>query len=802
MYDKDYFWSVWGDCTAKPLVSLKHVNGLCPNRPSFEGTYSAAAVAWFAHTHDFAPPDSEAQALDIYVVTLTPAFPPLDFPLYGPDGKVAKKISIIPTAMSERDRFTTHNRLMEPLNYYIIDWKTDSRGTPYSVLVRVNFEAASMGYDKGHLGSNWDGDIMIEYTIDLLSATQTAKTGTLYYDMVPINSSNKTVIANDAARRTSGALKVKGGKYWAFKAASADTTDITIEPNEVAGIIIGQWKFMVHINIDMMAGYTISGSTHDGVYMDIGHTYGTKHGSPAFGTPPTCEWPSGYGDDSAVDKGTGCRTLNHAYNPPGLGTPDPITEKKWRTFEFSPDPTLAGNYLPTPMYLAAKYGGYTDYNKNSKPDPGEWEGEDGKPKTYFETVNVAELPMKLDNVFREISRSISTSTAASASIDTLAHGGVSVQTLYYPVYANPEKPSEQVRWVGSIYGLFLDKWGNLREDNDGNGELDMANGPDGSGGDYVVTFNSLSHRPDVTPQCYEFGSYITRCYDPVGNNHLTPLPDGNRHPVSVHRIVPLFDTGKWLAHLDSAKLASGPRPVNAPATLDNSQRRILYGVPATSSNPAGTALFSTANVGALEKLMLHDNYLESLPGNMNRTTAAQNLINWITGVEVTGWRSRSVGDPWTDNATKVVWRMGDVINSKPILVGAPSSNYDLLYGDTDYAQFKTANASRRQMAYFGANDGMLHAVNIGFPSSLEDGKVKFKKTDGDGAVSHDLGAETWAFIPAAVLPQLRWLPDPLYSHAYYVDLKPLINDVKIDGEWRSVLLGGLRLGGRSIQAPD
>ncbi|MDR1314180.1 MAG: hypothetical protein LBQ12_10930 [Deltaproteobacteria bacterium] len=806
-HDEDQI--VWGDCSPEPIKTLAAVNGICPNRPSFEGTYSASAVAYFAHTHDFSPPGSVQQALDVYAVTLTPTFPPMDFPVYGADGKPAKRIEILPLSMSDRDRFTTDNRLLEVINYYILDWRTDSRGTPYKVVMRVNYEAASMGYDKDHNGSNWDADIVVEHVFELLSDRETAKTGTTVYNMsntrpvYPNTKEGKKADSNDKnyyqGDWISGALKVKGGKYWTFQ-DPRDGSDFVIEPGDVAGIINGQWKVAIHINRRMMTGYTISGSTHDGLYMDLARKHLGK-GIPKFGTPPSCNWPKGYGEDSAAHKGFNCFTDVHATDH-GLSTPDPITEKVWRTFEFDNDPEKAGNYLPNPMYLAAKYGGFTDYNNNGKPDAGEWEGGDGKPKTYFQPLNVSELPARLDAVFREISRSVSTSTASSASIDTILGGGVSVQTVYYPVYTNPAQPSQQLRWVGSVFGLFLDKWGNLREDNDHNGILDMANGEDGGQGDYVVTFNSLSHEPEAAskPKCYSSGDYISRCYDPFGNNALSPpvIP-----PSSVHRLESLFDTGSWLAHLDSSKLASGPRSLQSAASRSDGRRRILYEAPASPNRAKPElALFWYDNQDELAKLMLHaGNFQESLPGGMTRAAAAKNLIDWMYGVEVNGWRSRVIDDPWKENGGPVVWRLGDVINSKPILVGTPASGFDLLYGDMSYSAYKAAKAGRRQMAYFGANDGMLHAVNIGFPATLSMGKVSFETSRGTDT-PHERGAEIWGFIPASVLPHLRWLPDPLYNHSYYVDQKPLVSDVQINGEWKTVLIGGLRLGGRTIETPD
>ena len=107
------------------------------------------------------------------------------------------------------------------------------------------------------------------------------------------------------------------------------------------------------------------------------------------------------------------------------------------------------------------------------------------------------------------------------------------------------------------------------------------------------------------------------------------------------------------------------------------------------------------------------------------------------------------------------------------------------------------------MVYVGANDGMLHALNAGFYGSLAEGKVGYSRAplvdvERDPA-NHELGAEVWAYIPASILPHLKWLAYPDYGHAWMVDMKPLVTDALVKGEWRTLLLGGLRLGGRPVE---
>src|SRR4030095_12001516 len=70
--------------------------------------------------------------------------------------------------------------------------------------------------------------------------------------------------------------------------------------------------------------------------------------------------------------------------------------------------------------------------------------------------------------------------------------------------------------------------------------------------------------------------------------------------------------------------------------------------------------------------------------------------------------------------TTRVWKLGDIISSTPVVVGAPRERYDVLYGDTTYGAFFKRYKDRRQVAYVGANDGMLHAFNAGFYTPGDD----------------------------------------------------------------------------------
>ncbi|MEO6920044.1 MAG: PilC/PilY family type IV pilus protein [Collimonas sp.] len=121
--------------------------------------------------------------------------------------------------------------------------------------------------------------------------------------------------------------------------------------------------------------------------------------------------------------------------------------------------------------------------------------------------------------------------------------------------------------------------------------------------------------------------------------------------------------------------------------------------------------------------------------------------------------------------------LGDIVDSQPVFVGAPSAPYF----SASYLAFQQTYATRQQMLYTGANDGMLHAFNAA------------------------TGVEQFAFIPNGVLANLLPLTTPLYNqnHLFFVDGAPQVGDATFaDGSWHSLLVGGEGAGGKSIYALD
>lgn len=204
-----------------------------------------------------------------------------------------------------------------------------------------------------------------------------------------------------------------------------------------------------------------------------------------------------------------------------------------------------------------------------------------------------------------------------------------------------------------------------------------------------------------------------------------------------------------------------------------SQRRIKIASPA-SINTSGLQDFNATNAA----LSLYSGstllaYLTRNPENGLTDTLAASRVDYLRGNrtgEGTTFRRRS-------------GLLGDFYSSSPAVVSGArylEQFSNRLEGNTAYTTFKASIANRTPRIYVGGNAGMLHGFN---------------------ALT---GVEEFAFIPSSVFPKLNKLTGSNYSHEFYVDGSPVVADV-YDGttrQWRTILVGTLKGGGKSIFALD
>jgi type IV pilus assembly protein PilY1 len=165
-----------------------------------------------------------------------------------------------------------------------------------------------------------------------------------------------------------------------------------------------------------------------------------------------------------------------------------------------------------------------------------------------------------------------------------------------------------------------------------------------------------------------------------------------------------------------------------------------------------------------QQMEFTDDYANTLQAPMGLATPEEtaDVINWTRGQDIPGLRFRAG------------WKLGDIVDSSPVVVGAPRS----FILDDEYMAFRTAFADRPRAVFIGANDATIHAFD------------------------EMTGNELWAFIPESHLPRLKSLADTTYCHEYFCNLTPKAEDVYINGQWRTVLFGGMKHGGSSFFAID
>ena len=437
---------------------------------------------------------------------------------------------------------------------------------------------------------------------------------------------------------------------------------------------------------------------------------------------------------------------------------------------------------------AARNGGFEDKNGNNVPDGDysdppedrlEWDvNGDGDPDTYFEAQDGYVLEQKLLTAIYDILKRAASGTAVSVLSTSSEGEGNLVQASFLP-----KVPDSDTQWIGSLQSLWVDSLGNLREDSEPNHVLDIDL-------DHVINF-------------YYDGSEVrlNRYYVSAAE----PYPDlengADETGVKLNEIEPVWEAGEVLSEMD-------PDDRKIFTYIDSSHTAYLGGCEFNLSNSSLVKPFlGVKDLTAWEYLgPTHDNRVD-------------NLVQFVRGNDTgfagyTSMRKRTM----EVNGVDQVWKLGDIVYSTPVAIAYPPDNFGLIYSDESYQQFYTYHKfrnDRETMVYVGANDGMLHA----FTSWKYDAASRTFSNPGFD-ITEAIGTELWAYIPQALLPHLKWLPRQDYTHVYYVDQKPKIADARIfyntlgdsssgvidttyhKNGWGTVLIGGLRMGGKSIDVTD
>ena len=386
----------------------------------------------------------------------------------------------------------------------------------------------------------------------------------------------------------------------------------------------------------------------------------------------------------------------------------------------------------------------------------------GGTDTAYLASDSASLNTALGNIFLNIVNRTSSSTGAAVLANNASGDGAVFQALYSP--ENEDVNGNKVQWTGALNTLFLDSNGYIREDTNQNGKID----------NYLTDMSILYYYDDIK------GRTKVRLFQ--GSSTTTPpdLSGAGASEIELSELKAVWKAQDQLSSLTNVKTQ------RSYSSVASSGRYIL-----TSLDGESTIDFSEAEVATNNNLKSH---------LMLGGASATDMVNYIRGEEVAGYRSRTID--MDGDGTVEVQRLGDIVHSTPATVRVPSELYDSKNRDATYGVFREKYKNRRQMVYLGANDGMIHAFNGGF----WDDTNKAYSTTNSGETAHPLGAELWAYVPRTSLPHLQWLKDTSYSHIYYVDGEPIIFDANIfsaDSDhpygWGTVLVVGMRLGGGDFE---
>ena len=450
------------------------------------------------------------------------------------------------------------------------------------------------------------------------------------------------------------------------------------------------------------------------------------------------------------------------------------------------------------MKDAAKNGGFIDRNGTNQPDlDDEWDrNADGIPDTFYEASNGYELERKLLEAITDILKRAASGTAASVLATNTEGEGNMVQAYFRPTITSG---LEEATWLGYLQSLWVDEYGNLREDTDGDLALDVTQDKvikyftDAVTGDTMVkkfTVNSSNPYPDT--------------------NDVNCVTSGTCLEATLEEINPIFEAGKLLAERD-------PDGRRIFTYIDQNNDGVVDEATYDSFDTIGEAVsFSSGAASGIKPYLgVADSTAWSYLGSTHDDRAV-NLIDYIRGKDA----ADLTGSVDTRNRTLngTTWKLGDIVHSTPATIAKPVENYNIIYSDESYQNFIHAVKDRETAIYVGANDGMLHAFTSWKYNSSNGNYSDPYPSDSVGDSTYidgeRIGEELWAFIPQNLLPHLKWLADPDYTHTYYVDLKPKVFDAKIlpddthytdtdtDDNWGTILIGGLNMGGKYIWSED
>ena len=348
----------------KTVSSLGNIRGLAPAEPTRRGGYYSAALARYGFMNDLRNDLQGQQNINTFAVALASPLPKIEIPING------QVVTVVPFAKSVGQGST--------------DW-TDRDFQPTNTIVDFFVDTFA---NTDPQGSDADSDIndgrpLVRFRINYEDVEQGAD-----HDMDAI-------------------------VLYELRVNADNTLTVELTSEYAAGSIIHHM------------GYVISGTSADGVYLEVRDLDPTSMANPvnfALDTPP------------GLSPGA-CAVSNP---PAACNAPLPFVATRTFTASTSPAATL----LENPLWYAAKYGSAgNEALKSGEPSP-----------NYFLVTNAGTLQQQLEDAFAAI-LGVTSSASAVATNSTRAQAG----NLVYQARFRSED------WTGELRAYKLDQTGTPSE---------------------------------------------------------------------------------------------------------------------------------------------------------------------------------------------------------------------------------------------------------------------------------------------------------------------------------------------------
>lgn len=321
--------------TAKTVSNLSTVRGLAPEEPSKQGTYYSAAVARYGANNKI----GGDKALLTYSVALASPLPTIKFPVTS--NGVTSVVTVVPFAKSVGGS---------------------------GIKADGNFQPT---------------DQIVDYYVEKFANTSPACNGG-----TPSLVSDCDIKTNDGRPYAKFRINYEDVE----QGADHDMDAIAVYEllvNEQGKLVINMTSEYAAGGIDQHMGYVISGTTKDGIYLEVkdqnGGDVAYKLDTPNSHDPNEC---------AQSPKPTGCTLTQLSAS---------------RTFTLSGSP--AATFLENPLWYAAKYG--TNATNNDTDG-------NGVPDNYFLVTNALTLKDQLNKAFNDIYQR--NSSVSTPSVERLQPG--------------------------------------------------------------------------------------------------------------------------------------------------------------------------------------------------------------------------------------------------------------------------------------------------------------------------------------------------------------------------------------------